>query len=70
MVKQTTKLQQVRVRDIQGVAKIEVNKEDISKLHSPGILDEITHKLKLIGFSEVIIDSEGYKPGKINVIAD
>ena len=70
IVKQTTKLQQVRVRDIQGVAKIEVNKEDISKLHSPGILDEITHKLKLIGFSEVIIDSEGYKPGKINVIAD
>jgi len=34
------------------------------------IFEEITKKLKLIGFSDVIIDSEGYSPGKINVIAD
>ncbi|MFZ8937934.1 MAG: ATP-dependent sacrificial sulfur transferase LarE [Nitrosopumilaceae archaeon] len=70
IVKQATKIQQVRVRDIQGVAKIEVNKEKIPLLHSQKILDEITNKLKLIGFSKVIIDSDGYKPGKINVIAD
>ena len=70
IVKQAVKLKQVRVRDVQGVAKIEVNKEEISLLRSPKILDEITNKLKLIGFSEVLIDSEGYRPGKINVIAD
>jgi uncharacterized protein len=70
IVKQTAKLKQVRVRDIQGIAKIEVNKNEIPLVSSPEILDEITTKLKLIGFSEVLIDSEGYKPGKINVIAD
>jgi pyridinium-3,5-biscarboxylic acid mononucleotide sulfurtransferase len=70
IVKQTAKLKQVRVRDIQGIAKIEVNKNEIPLVSSPEILDEITNKLKLIGFSEVLIDSEGYKPGKINVIAD
>jgi PP-loop superfamily ATP-utilizing enzyme len=26
--------------------------------------------LKQIGFDSVIVDPEGYKPGKINVIAD
>ena len=70
IVKQTAKLKQVRVRDIQGIAKIEVNKNEIPLVTSPEILDEITSKLKLIGFSEVLIDSEGYRPGKINVIAD
>ena len=34
------------------------------------ILEEITKKLKLIGFLDVIVDEEGYKSGKINVIAD
>lgn len=70
IVKQTAKLKQVRVRDMQGIAKIEVNKNEIPLVTSPEILDEITSKLKLIGFSEVLIDSEGYRPGKINVIAD
>jgi len=70
IVKQTAKLKQVRVRDMQGIAKIEVNKNEIPLVSSPEILDEITSKLKLIGFSKVLIDSEGYRPGKINVIAD
>jgi uncharacterized protein len=39
-------------------------------LRNDTIFKEITKKLKLIGFSDVIIDPEGYKPGKINVIAD
>ncbi len=32
------------------------------------IMNQITEKLKLIGFSSVDIDNDGYKPGKINVI--
>ena len=70
IIKQVTQIKQVRVRDIQGIAKIEVEKEKILFLQTPIILDEITSKLKLIGFSDVIIDMDGYKPGKINVIAD
>jgi uncharacterized protein len=70
IVKQTAKLKQVRVRDLNGIAKLEVEKEKISVLSNNVIFEEITKKLKLIGFLDVIIDPEGYKPGKINVIAD
>ncbi|MGY5150634.1 MAG: ATP-dependent sacrificial sulfur transferase LarE [Candidatus Nitrosopumilus sp. bin_68KS] len=69
IVKQLTKLKQVRVRDLNGSAKIEVDKEMIS-LFDESIFEQISEKLKLIGFSTVEIDPEGYKPGKINVIAD
>lgn len=69
IVKQLTKLKHVRVRDLNGSAKIEVDKDMIS-LFDESILEQITEKLKLIGFSSVEIDQEGYKPGKINVIAD
>ena len=69
IVKQLTKIEQVRVRDLDGVAKIEVNLESISKFNE-NILSQIIEKLKLIGFRNVEIDKEGYKPGKINVITD
>ena len=69
VVKQLTKVKQVRVRDFDGSAKIEVEKNDISEFDNV-VLDKITEKLKMIGFTSVEIDPEGYKPGKINVIAD
>jgi uncharacterized protein len=69
IVKQLTNVKHVRVRDNDGAAKIEVNKDMIS-VFSDGILKQITEKLNLIGFTTVEIDQEGYKPGKINVIAD
>ncbi|QDI88609.1 ATP-dependent sacrificial sulfur transferase LarE [Candidatus Nitrosopumilus sp. SW] len=69
VVKQLTKIKQVRVRDLNGSAKIEVEKNDISEFND-AVLDKITEKLKMIGFTSVEIDQEGYKPGKINVIAD
>ncbi len=69
IVKQITNLKQVRVRDLNGIAKIEVDKDRVS-VFEDYILDEITRKLTLIGFSSVQIDPDGYKPGKINVITD
>ena len=69
IVKQLTNVTQVRVRDYDGSAKIEVDKDMISVFDS-GILKQITEKLNMIGFSTVEIDQEGYKPGKINVITD
>ena len=69
VVKQLTKVKQVRVRDLNGSAKIEVEKDDISEFDTI-VLDKITEKLKMIGFTSVEIDPEGYKPGKINVVAD
>jgi len=69
IVKQLTNVKQVRVRDLNGSAKIEVDKVMIS-LFDDIVLNKITEKLKMIGFSTVEIDKDGYKPGKINVIAD
>jgi pyridinium-3,5-biscarboxylic acid mononucleotide sulfurtransferase len=67
-VRQATGARQVRVRDMQGVAKIEVAKDEIPLLQTN--IAELTEKLVSIGFASVQIDSEGYRPGKINVIAD
>ena len=69
LVKQLTKTKQVRVRDFNGIAKIEVEKEMIS-VFDDDIIKQLDEKLRMIGFSSVQIDPEGYKPGKINVIAD
>jgi uncharacterized protein len=67
LVKQLTNLKQVRVRDIQGCAKIEVNKEMIS-IFDENIINQLNKKLKVIGFTSIEIDKDGYRPGKINVI--
>jgi uncharacterized protein len=69
MVKQLTNVKQVRVRDIDGSARIEVEKQMISRFNEI-VLKQITEKLKMIGFDSVEVDQDGYKPGKINVIAD
>ena len=69
LVKQITKLKQVRVRDIQGCAKIEVDKERIS-IFDENIINQLSEKLKVIGFTSVEIDKDGYKSGKINVISN
>ena len=67
LVKQLTNLKQVRVRDFDGAAKIEVDKKMIS-VFDEDIMNQLNEKLKIIGFKSVEIDKDGYKPGKINVI--
>lgn len=69
MIKQLVQIKHVRVRDFDGFAKIEVDKKNIV-LFNDGILNQITDKLKMIGFTSVELDLQGYKPGKINVIVD
>lgn len=69
IVKQITKIKHVRVRDFNGSAKIEVEKENIH-IFDAKTIEKIFTKLILVGFSKVEIDDEGYKPGKINVIVD
>ncbi len=69
LVKQLTNVKQVRVRDIDGSAKIEVDKQMISRFDDT-ILNQLLEKFKMIGFITVELDQEGYRPGKINVIAD
>jgi uncharacterized protein len=68
IIKQLTGFQQVRVRDLDGVAKIEVDPNNISAVYDQNYLPQIVNKLKMIGFSSVIIDQDGYKTGKLNLI--
>lgn len=70
IVKQTLGAKQVRVRDFDGIAKIEVGKNELELISNNSKIDEIIFKLKQIGFKSVLIDPEGYKSGKINVIVD
>lgn len=69
-VKQILDVNQVRVRDFDGTAKIEIEKNDLKQFSDETKLNEITNKLTQIGFKSVLVDPEGYKSGKINVIAD
>jgi len=70
MVKQFFGVRQVRVRDVNGVAKIEVEQKDINLFSDQTKLSRLVDKLKLIGFISVIVDTEGYRSGKLNVIVD
>ena len=60
----------MRVRDMNGTAKIEVGVDELSLLESNLVLLKIKDQLKMISFDNVSIDPEGYRPGKINVITN
>lgn len=68
-VKQIIGAKQVRVRDVDGMAKVEIGADELHLLKNPN-LDDLFSKLKSIGFVSVTIDPDGYRPGKLNVITD
>jgi len=69
MVKKITCASQIRVRDFDGIAKVELYKSELS-LISELMKNQIISQLKLIGFKDAMFDNEGYRPGKINVMTD
>lgn len=70
MIKQIFGAKQVRIRDFDGMASIEVGSDEIKLLSDKTKLSELIYSLKQIGFTTITIDPEGYKPGKLNVIVD
>ena len=70
IIKQKIDVQQVRVRDINGLARIEVELDKLSLLNDSEIKNEIFSKLKMIGFSKVEINPNGYVSGSLNVILE
>ena len=66
MIKQSVDVKQVRVRDLDGVAKIEVTVDKIPLFSDEQKIEEISEKLQMLGFSSVEIDDDGYMPGKVN----
>ena len=66
IIKQSIDTKQVRVRDLDGIAKIEVDIDKIPLLRDNQKIEEISEKLQMIGFSSVQVDYDGYMPGKVN----
>ncbi len=63
-------VRQVRVRDFDKYARIEVDKNEMNLLRNEKKILILERYLKALGFETILIDSDGYRPGKLNVIID
>jgi uncharacterized protein len=68
IVMKTFNIKQVRVRDHGDIARIEVGKEELTKLFDVDKLGIIDCKLKELGFKFVAIDAGGYRTGGLVVV--
>jgi len=60
---------QVRVRDSDGAARVEVDSTEVSRLLEPTLGARITEHLHDLGFASVTLDPAGYRRGSGNVPA-
>jgi uncharacterized protein len=60
-VRSIVSVRQVRVRDHQDLARIEVAKEEIKEMFDTKKLSEIDSKLRNLGFKHIALDLSGYK---------
>lgn len=65
IVREITGVRQLRVRDHNGLARIEVGKDERCLLFDAEKMDKITEKLKHLGFKFVTLDLEGYRTGSM-----
>ena len=69
IIKKLSDVKQVRVRDHDTIARIEVEKSEIIKLYNLDKIDRIVFEIKELGFKHVTLDLEGYGKkdiGKLN----
>lgn len=64
-VKALTGVKQVRVRDHNGLARIEVGKEERRVFCNVEVLDRVAESLRKLGFKYVTFDLEGYQSGSM-----
>jgi uncharacterized protein len=68
LVKSIFNVRQVRVRDHQNMARIEVGRAEIKEMFDTDKLSVIDSKLKELGFTHIVLDLSGYKSNEnINV---
>jgi len=56
----------VRVRSHEGLARIEVPREDLPRLASPDVAEQVQRALRAAGFLYVTVDLGGYRSGSMN----
>jgi len=66
IVKQIAKVNLVRVRDHGVIARIEVGRDERKKLFNERVLDEISRRLKELGYLYVAMELEGYVSGSLD----
>lgn len=70
MIRELFGIRQVRLRDLDGIARLEVMPEEIKLFSEENKRTKLEDGLRRIGFKSVVVDPEGYRSGKLNVIAD
>jgi len=61
-------VKQIRVRDFNSMAVIEVGSDERSKLFDEKLMDLVVEELEKLGYSYVLFDMEGYRTGKLSQI--
>jgi len=67
LIKKISGVRQLRVRDHNGLARIEVGRNERVLLFNSGIVDKIVEELKQLGFKFITLDLEGYRTGSMLV---
>ncbi len=65
LIKKISGVRQLRVRDHNGLARIEVGRNERSLLLNIEAMDKIASELKRLGFKFVTMDLEGYRTGSM-----
>ncbi len=61
-------LDQVRVRHHGDIVRIEIEKDEMHKVLTDEIMDEISERFKELGYLYITIDLEGYRTGSMNKV--
>lgn len=64
-IKEMSRVKQIRVRNHNGLARIEVGRNERNLLFNTELLDKIAIELKKLGFKYVTFDLEGYRTGSM-----
>ena len=65
IIREISGVRQLRVRDHDGLARIEVGRDERNLLLNVEVMDKIASELKRLGFKFVTVDLEGYRTGSM-----
>jgi len=66
LIKEIVKVKQVRVRDHEAIARIEVDPNERKLFFNEKIMDEVSQKIQKLGFKFVALELSGYIQGSLN----
>ena len=64
------RFRQVRVRHHETIARLEVASDEMHRMLDPILRDQISSKLKSLGYKFVAVELAGFKSGSLNQVQD